>query len=204
MMKRTITQVLLLILAFTQITLGQTGVPRIVVNAQGHAAKVENLLFTPSGQQLISISDDKTARIWNVANSELLKKFESQIGDGPEGMFYASALSPDGKLLAISGYPVSTEKENYIILIDMDKGVQIGTAIGHTNVINSLDFSGDGGLLVSGSDDGTIKIWKAGHTQSLPLLSTITAGGAVKSLTVNPRNQDVAVVVEGEDRYSRL
>ena len=35
-------------------------------------------------------------------------------------MLYSSAISPDGKLLAVAGYPVSSENENYIIIIDIE------------------------------------------------------------------------------------
>src|SRR5436190_5044860 len=81
----------------------QTGVPRIVINSMGHSAKVQNLVFTPDGEKIITVSEDKTARVWNFNTGEMLKKYESQIGDGFDGMLYASAVSPDGKLLAIAG-----------------------------------------------------------------------------------------------------
>lgn len=177
--------------------MAQTGVPRIVINAQGHSDKVENVLFTPAGDRLISISDDKTIRVWNANTAELLKKFESQIGDGPEGMLYASALSPDGKLLAVSGYPVATEKENYIVIIDLIKGIQVNTAVGHTNVINSLDFSSTGGLLVSGSDDGTVKVWRVTGTSPLQEVTTLQVGSPVKSISMNSKTMDLAVAAEG-------
>src|SRR6478752_3392173 len=99
--------------------------PRIVINPMGHSAKIHNLVFTPDAHKLISVSEDKTIRIWNPESGEMLKKFESQIGDGPEGMLYASAVSPDGKYLAVAGYPVSSEKENYIIIIDLEKNIQV-------------------------------------------------------------------------------
>lgn len=60
--------------------------PRIVINPQGHSGKVHNLIFTPDGNRLISISEDKTIRIWNAQTGEQVKKFESQVGDGFEGM----------------------------------------------------------------------------------------------------------------------
>lgn len=175
----------------------QTGVPRIVINAQGHSAKVENVLFTPAGDRLISISDDKTIRVWNANTAELIKKFETQIGDGPEGMLYASALSPDGKLLAVAGYPVASEKENYIVIIDLIKGVQVNSAVGHTNVINSLDFSSTGGLLVSGSDDGTVKVWRVTGTSPLQEVTTLQVGAPVKSISLNSKTLDLAVAAEG-------
>ena len=77
--------------------------PRIVINPMGHSAKINNLLFTPDGTRIISVSEDKTIRIWNVDNGEMAKIFVSQMGEGSVGMLYASAMSPDGMLLAVAG-----------------------------------------------------------------------------------------------------
>jgi WD40 repeat protein len=173
--------------------------PRIVINPMGHSAKVHNLLFTPDGHRIISISEDKTIRVWNAENGEMIKKFESQIGDGPEGMLYSSAISPDGKLLAVAGYPVSSENENYIIIIDLEKGVQVSTAVGHTNVINSLSFSGNGNYLASGADDNSVRIWKVDHSKQLQTLLTIPAPSKVSCVSFNPKSQELAVSHESKD-----
>ena len=67
---------------------------------------VRKILFTPDGRQLISISDDKTIRVWDVASGEVLRVHFPPKGPGPVGMLYAAALSPDGRTLAIGGcYP---------------------------------------------------------------------------------------------------
>lgn len=173
--------------------------PRIVINPQGHSGKVHNLIFTPDGNRLISISEDKTIRIWNVQTGEQVKKFESQIGDGYEGMLYASALSPDGKFLAVGGYQVSTEKENYVIIIDIEKGEQVATAIGHTDVINSLSFSGSGQFLASGSADGTVRIWKMENFPTLITTTTLEVGTPISNLCFNRMTQDLAVASESKD-----
>jgi WD40 repeat protein len=173
--------------------------PRIVINPQGHSAKVHNLLFTPDGTKVVSISEDKTIRIWNSQTGEMIKKFESQIGDGPEGMFYSSAISPDGKLLAVAGYPVSSEKENYIIIIDLEKNVQAATAVGHTNVINSLSFNGNGTYLASGGDDNTVRIWKVENTKMLKTVTSMAIASRVASLSFNHVTQDLAVAHESKD-----
>jgi WD40 repeat protein len=173
--------------------------PRIVINPQGHAGKVHNLLFTPDGKRLISISEDKTIRIWSTKTGEQTKKFESQIGDGYEGMLYASALSPDGKLLAVGGYQVSTETQNYIIIIDIEKGVQVATAIGHADVITSLAFSYSGTYLASGSQDGTVRIWKMENFPTLPYVTTLDVKLPVSSLSFNKQTQELAVACESKD-----
>lgn len=85
-------------------SLAQVGVPRIVINSMGHSAKIQNLNYTPDGEKIISVSEDKTVRVWNASTGDMLKKFESQIGDGSIGMLYASAVSPDGTLLASGLY----------------------------------------------------------------------------------------------------
>jgi len=173
--------------------------PRIVINPMGHSAKIHNVLFTPDGQKLISVSEDKTIRVWSATSGEMIQKYESQIGDGPEGMFYASAISPDGKILAVGGYPVSSEKENYIILIDLEKNKQIATAIGHTNVINALSFSGNGAYLASGSDDNTVRIWKVEAKPELDVAVTIPVPSRVGSLSFNPKTNDLAVAHDSKD-----
>jgi WD40 repeat protein len=173
--------------------------PRIVINPMGHSAKIHNLLFTPDGHRLVSVSADKTIRIWNPESGEMLKKFESQIGDGPEGMLYASAISPDGKYLAAAGYPVSSEKENYIIIIDLEKNTQVGTAVGHTNVINALAFSGTGNYLASGSDDNTVKVWKIDGSKELANVATIPVTSSISSISFNPKTQDLAVAQQSKD-----
>ncbi len=175
--------------------------PRIVINPLGHSAKIHNILFSPDGQRIISISEDKSIRIWNPETGEMIKKFESQIGDGPEGMFYSSAISPDGRLLAVAGYPVASEKENYIVIIDLEKNIQVSTAVGHTNVINTLSFSGNGNFLASGADDNTVKIWKVENTASLVNVTTINLTSPVSSVSFNPKTQDLAVAQQSEDIF---
>lgn len=188
--------ILFLVLTFQQ---SNAQAPRIVINPMGHSAKIHNLLFTPDGKKIISISEDKTIRLWNAENGEMDKKFESEIGDGPEGMLYASALSPNGKLLAVAGYKVDSEKDNYIIIIDVEKGVQVSTAIGHTDVILSLSFNGAGTYLASGGADNSVKIWKVDNEPILKLVTTIPIPSAVSCVSFNSRTQDLAVSHESKD-----
>lgn len=194
-----LTSFLLLLLSMGTWNVLYAQAPRIVVNPIGHSAKIHNLLFTPDGGKIISVSEDKTVRVWNAETGEMIRKFESQVGDGWEGMLYSSALSPDGKLLAVAGYPVSSEKQNYIVIINLEKNVQVSVAAGHTNVINALSFSSHGKYLASGSDDGTIKIWKVEDAKNWATIANIPVGSAVSGLSFNSKTHDLAVVTASKD-----
>ena len=165
----------------------------------GHSGKIYNILFSPDGEKIISVSEDKTIRVWDANSAELINKYESEIGNGPQGMLYASAVSPDGKTLAVAGYPVDSEKQNYIVLIDIEQGRQVATAIGHDNVINSLDFSGAGKYLASGSDDGTVRIWKIDSSERLRTVATIPVGTRVSVVSFNKKTRSLAVGSESRN-----
>ncbi|MED5404132.1 MAG: WD40 repeat domain-containing protein [SAR324 cluster bacterium] len=64
---------------------------------EGHGFIVNQVLFTKDGKALISISKDKTARLWEIKSGKMLR-----ILHGDRTPLVAAAMSPDGKLIALS------------------------------------------------------------------------------------------------------
>jgi WD40 repeat protein len=136
--------------------------PILVIDPQGHSAMIRDIMFTPDGKTLISVSLDKTIRLWDVVTGDLIKTLRGQIGDGEEGMLNAGALSPDGNTIAVGGY--GSGGVDYIQIFNLATSEQIGLLTGHTNVIIALAFSPDGNWLASGSGDHTVRIWDVSET----------------------------------------
>ncbi|TFI51141.1 hypothetical protein BLD44_027820 [Mastigocladus laminosus UU774] len=66
---------------------------------------------------------------------------------------YSLAVSPDSKLVAIG------DTQGKICLLQMSDGQLVSTWDAHTGWVYCLTFSIDGQMLISGSDDQTIKLW---------------------------------------------
>ncbi|MBS0587449.1 MAG: caspase family protein [Proteobacteria bacterium] len=147
--------------------------PILQIDSGGHMAKIKNIFFTNDGKTLISASNDKTVRVWDIASGKTLRILRGQIGPGNEGKIYAAALSPDNRWLALGGWlhPECAGQCGNIRLIDFASGQVVRLLQGHQNVILSLAFSADGRRLVSGSFDNTARIWDVTSDQSLYTLS---------------------------------
>ncbi|MFM9960876.1 MAG: caspase family protein [Planctomycetaceae bacterium] len=151
--------------------------PRLAIDARGHTATVNKVLFTPDGNELISVSDDKTIRLWDVASGEPLRTLRTPIGDGEEGKLYAAALSPNGDWLAVGGmYRIPTTTITPIYLISLPRLQVVRLLKGHENTITDLAFSADSQRLISGSGDNTAQVWRVADGQCEFVLRGHTEG----------------------------
>src|SRR5262249_50313246 len=119
--------------------------PMLVLDTGGHSGTICRVIPTRDGKEVVTVSYDKTIRIWDVQSGECQRTLRPQIGPGPEGSILTAALSPDGKWLAASILPARDVVGNPIHLIDLDKGqVERVIRTGHLDSVISLDFSPDG------------------------------------------------------------
>jgi len=145
--------------------------PILQLDTGGHTGKIEDIITTKSSD-IISVSVDKTIRVWDGATGREKRKILGEIGAGPKGLIFAIALSPDGEYLAaggflVEGHGVNDDLVGTIRIYHYPTGKLIKVLKSHTNVVLDLSFSQDGRYLISGSGDTTAKIWDVSENFTL-------------------------------------
>jgi WD40 repeat protein len=108
----------------------------------------------------------------------------------------AEAIAFAGSVLAVG------RADGRIQLCDIGTG-STATTKGHTNRITSLQFSGDGGTLLSGSIDNTVAVWRVGApAASIVSAGQVRHGGPVQAVAI--RSQLPRIAIGGADGLVRL
>ena len=130
----------------------------VALDTGGHTGIIRDLLYTNDGRYLISGSDDRTVRIWDVNRGVTVRTIRGYVEHG-KGLITALALSPDEQLLAVGVLFPHDEKgsevRSYLRIYDFESGKQVALLKGQRRAIKSLTFSPDGKHLAAG--EGEIK-----------------------------------------------
>ncbi len=146
-----------------------SGEPLLRIETGIHTAMIGRIAIDAENRYIVTASDDKTVRLWELSTGRLIKTFRPPIGDGNEGKLFAVAISPDGREIACGGWTgYEWDKYHSIYFFDREKGNLIRRLTEVPNVINHLSYSRDGRFLVAtlGGNNG-IRVYEAGNTNAL-------------------------------------
>jgi hypothetical protein len=118
-----------------------------------HIAIIRRIATDAAGRWAVTVSDDKTARVWEVASGRQLAVLRPPQDVGNEGKLYAVALSPDGAVVAVGGWTGVAGDKDAIYLFDRASGQLLRRLPGLPNVVLHLAFSPDGRWLAAGLGD---------------------------------------------------
>jgi len=109
---------------------------------------IESVAFSPDGRLLVTASSDKDTWLWDVESATTLWKIEDA------GASYDRVrFSADGMEIMSCGW------DGLVRIRDASTGQQQSELAGHEGPVRSLEVTSDGGWIVSGSDDKTVRVW---------------------------------------------
>ncbi len=174
-----------------------------VLNIQ--QGRVDSIAFSPDGKLILTgITIEDTiglGRIWDVNTGHSIADLK-----GHQGIISGAAFSPDGRLAAsVSGtglgffIPTFCCGDRSARIWSVDNG-QLLKILEHRRGVNSVAFSPDGKILVTGDESGNAYIWKWETEENPILLQGHT--GVIFSVAFDPNGKLVATA--SEDGTARI
>ena len=135
--------------------------PLLRLDTGKHTAMIGRIATDAQGRWLATASNDKTVRLWDLASGRLLRVLRPPIGKENEGMLYAVAMSPDGELVATSGWTSANGRANSIYIFRRN-GTLLRTLPSLESVIDHLAWSPDGRYLAATLFGGNgVRVYRA-------------------------------------------
>ena len=131
----------------------------------GHGEAVVGLDYSPDGELIATGSDDSTVRLWRARDGAPIRT----LANGNHA--YKVAFSPDGRWLASAGRARSGLGTFWhqltgaggdaapVHLWRVADGALVA-ALPHPDDVMYVTFSRDGGHLVTGGEDGAVRLWR--------------------------------------------
>jgi WD40 repeat protein len=186
--------------AGSQIHVWRAADTRLLQRAGGHSGRNAALAYRPDGKMLAS-AGDTTVRLWTVGMDGALRAAPS----GPTMLSHSDmrdprasgvtgvAWSPDGRLVASSGY--GAESGVGVWLWNAADGRLLATIEGELYGPASLAWSRDGALLANGGggSDGRVWLWDVASRRRVATIRVSTPG----ALAFSPDGSMLAVGQSG-------
>jgi WD40 repeat protein/serine/threonine protein kinase len=119
------------------------------IDLLGHSDRVQTIAFSPDGHRLLTVSHDKTAKVWDVSTGKVFVSL-------PAGTtLWYGTFSPDGRQVVTVG------DDGLGRIWDSQTGQLLIQLAGHTSLSCAVLYSQDGQWIATGSSDKTARIWNA-------------------------------------------
>ncbi len=88
-----------------------------------HTSAIIRIGIDAANRYLVTSSEDKTVRVWELATGRWLRTLRLPIGAGNEGKVFGVAISPDGTIVAAGGMTGRAWDSSYsVYLFDRESG----------------------------------------------------------------------------------
>jgi WD40 repeat protein len=130
---------------------------RLVRRFEGHKGRVNGVILSADTRLLASRGADKTIRVWEVASGAERCKFPEPGTTGLTGSWTGTqflAFSPDNRALV-----TCASDDSFARRWDLATRKELPPLAGHRSWVGAVEFSANGRILVSGSQDTTALTW---------------------------------------------
>ncbi|MFC1634707.1 DUF4062 domain-containing protein, partial [Planctomycetota bacterium] len=149
----------------------------------GHGHPVRAVAVTPDGRYVVSGSNDKTLRVWELASGLVVHTLA-----GHASSVFAVAVTPDGQ------YVVSGSADGTLMVWELANGRAVSMLAGHKGIVSAVAVTPDSRYAVSGSSDKRLKVWELTTGRTVHTLKGHR--GWVRGVAVTP---DGRYAVSGSD-----
>jgi hypothetical protein len=115
---------------------------------RSHSDNIKIIVYSNDGEKILSASNDRTIKEWNVVSGRCIRIFY-----GHSGIVTSVCYSGDDKKIHSASVDRTIKEWN------VESGQCVGTFKGHTDMVTDAVYSGDGKKILSASGDNTIKEW---------------------------------------------
>jgi WD40 repeat protein len=154
----------------------QGGAP--IACLRGHEGQIRTVSFDPTGERVVSGSDDVVVRVWDAGTGAPLACLV-----GHRDLVGSVAFDPTGKRI------VSGSRDGTVRVWDAQRGAPLICLTGHRGWVTRVGFDSSGKRIVSGSEDNTLRIWDAETGAQLACLTGHENG--VMSLAFDPTGKRI-------------
>ncbi|KAI3366710.1 hypothetical protein L3Q82_009386, partial [Scortum barcoo] len=187
-----------------------------MADCSSHLSWVQRVQFSPDGSQLLSCSDDQTVRLWETkkvhTSSAISLKRDSdvlfndkeiivsaadncnrlQVRDGRTGsvLFQSEEKSSRIRCTYMCRQPsavVLGQEDGTVQVLEVPSGRLLANLLGHTKTVLHCQFSQNGQILITSSEDTTIRVWRwqsgeckvlQGHKEQVRCFSLLSSSPA--------------------------
>lgn len=119
----------------------------VLLHTLQHTAAINDAVLLANGRQLATASDDETVGVWNIEDGSRAMSLSIN------SKVWRLAVNPAQQLLALSSYNAT------IALWSLNDQQELTRLTNHRGLLRRLAFTPDSRLLISASDDGTLRLW---------------------------------------------
>jgi WD40 repeat protein len=114
--------------------------------------RLRTLAYVPSSEKLLAAGDGREISVWDTATGQELHKFNC-----PAGRVLSMSVCSDS-LIATGG------SDNLVRIWNWQSQAEIDRLLGHTGSVAALAFDRESNVIISGSFDTTVRVWKLNPT----------------------------------------